>query len=159
MKKTSFVLVIVLCFTWMTMTLTPAFTEEASAAQPADSEASPVEAAMALLEAGDYEAAIPILQEAADAGDPEAQNELGKCYVYGTGVEQSEKEAFRYFKMAADQGYARSLNNVGNYYAHGLVVDQDDSKAFECYKLAADEGIPAAQNNVGYYCSPNKFLN
>ena len=39
--------------------------------------------AVALYDAGDYDNAVPLLQEAADQGDPVAQNKLGNCYTYG----------------------------------------------------------------------------
>lgn len=124
---------------------------ESTTEESADEASSLLEEAKAFLENEDYDAAIPILEEAARQGSAEAQNELGKCYTFGTGVEQSDEEAFKYFQMAADQGYAKSLNNVANYYATGNVVDQDDAKAFEFYKLAADQGLPNAQCALGFY--------
>jgi TPR repeat protein len=110
-----------------------------------------IEQAKNLLTAEDYEAAISILQKEAEKGNAEAQNELGKCYANGTGVEQNDEEAFKYFQMAADQGYAKSLYNVGVYYENGLGVDQDDTKAVRYFKLAADQGLPYAQCALGYF--------
>ena len=48
---------------------------------------------------------IKQLQKAAEQGDAEAQNNLGRCYVKGDGVEKDEKEAAEWLRKAADQGF------------------------------------------------------
>ena len=45
-------------------------------------------------------------QKAADQGDADAQFFLGVAYQDGEGVEQSDKEAVRWYRQAADQGKA-----------------------------------------------------
>ena len=74
--------VLALCFSAMTVL--------------ASEESSITEQASALYDAGDYEAAIPLLQEAAEKGDPAAQNKLGNCYFNGWGVEKNYEEAMKY---------------------------------------------------------------
>ena len=57
---------------------------------------NPVEQAKIYLVEEDYDAAVPLLQEAAEQGDPDAQSYLGYCYYYGTGVEQDFEKAAEY---------------------------------------------------------------
>ena len=105
--------------------------------------------AQALLDAEDYEAAILLLQEAADQGDPVAQNKLGNCYSNGWGVEQDYEEALKWYHLAADQGYENSMTNIGQFYAHGMGVDQDYEEAINYYQRAAEKGEPIAQYLLG----------
>lgn len=93
--------------------------------------------------------AVSLLREAAEQGDADAQNELGKCYASGSGVEQSYEEAARYYRMAADQGFAKSQFNLANLYLYGLGVEQDYDKANALLQLAADQGLAHAQYYLG----------
>ena len=43
----------------------------------------------------------------AEAGDPDAQYNLGVMYANGRGVTQDDTEAVRWYRLAADPGYAR----------------------------------------------------
>lgn len=49
----------------------------------------------------------------AEAGDPEAQNELGRQYASGSGDKRSREMAERWFRRAADQGFVRAKHNLG----------------------------------------------
>ena len=84
-------LLAVLC---LALTAWPVMAEETEKA------CSLVEEARALIEAEDYEAAVPILQKAADMGDADGQNMLGNCYMYGLGIEQDEEEAVKYYQLS-----------------------------------------------------------
>ena len=46
------------------------------------------------------------IQERADAGDVDAQFNLGVMYAYGNGVPQDDVEATKWYRKAADQGQA-----------------------------------------------------
>ena len=72
--------------------------------------------AISLYEAEDYDAAVPLLQEAADQGNAEAQNKLGNCYFYGWGVDQDYEEALKWYQLAADQGLEIAQFNLGSMY-------------------------------------------
>ena len=56
------------------------------------------------------------LQEAAEQGDPVAQNKLGNCYTYGWGVEQDYEKAAEYYQLSADQGDPDGTYNLGFCY-------------------------------------------
>ena len=74
---------------------------------------------------------------AAEAGDAEAQFDLGFMYDTGRGVPQDDAEAVRWYRLAADQGYFRALNNLGGMYGTGAGVPQDWVQAHMWYNLSA----------------------
>ena len=49
----------------------------------------------------------------AEAGDAEAQNNLGLMYFNGRGVAQDEAEAVAWYRRAAEQGFANAQYNLG----------------------------------------------
>ena len=51
---------------------------------------------------------IDALRVRAEAGDAEAQNNLGVMYANGEGVPQDDAEAVRWYGLAAEQGHART---------------------------------------------------
>jgi hypothetical protein len=68
-------------------------------------------------------------------------------YGNGKGVQQDDKEAFRWFHRAAAQGLAPAQYNLGSMYANGLGVERDDRAAFKWFQLAA------MQNDLKAKCS------
>ncbi|HVV68326.1 MAG TPA: SPOR domain-containing protein [Gammaproteobacteria bacterium] len=50
------------------------------------------------------------LQQAADAGDPDAQYALGYMYYYGKGVPQNTQTALNWLKRAAVQGQSQAIS-------------------------------------------------
>ena len=56
----------------------------------------------------------------AEAGDAEAQFNLGVRYGNGQGVRQDAAEAVRWYRLAADQGIAGAQYELGNMYALGV---------------------------------------
>jgi hypothetical protein len=69
--------------------------------------------------------------QAAQSGDDEAAFYLGALYSAGVGVQQSDEEAFRWFKRAADQGHSHALLIVSGLYAIGRGVPKDNVKAYQ----------------------------
>ncbi|MFI3174326.1 MAG: tetratricopeptide repeat protein, partial [Bacillota bacterium] len=61
-------------------------------------------------------------------------------YEHGEGVEQSTKDAFKWYKKAADQEYAKAQHTLGWWYMKGEGVDKSPSKAIFYLKKAADQG-------------------
>ena len=85
-----------------------------------------------------YEDAIPYLEKAVSKGHDMAQWLLGRCYLDGTGVAQSEDSAFVLFSKSA-----QAQNPLGQYeYAHCLLwgngTKQDTNAAnqllVECFR-------------------------
>jgi gag-polyprotein putative aspartyl protease/Sel1 repeat len=73
----------------------------------------------------DYAGAMRWYRLAADQGDAEAQNEIGRMYLKGQGVPQAYAQAMRRYRKAANQGLAKAKDNIGYLYARGLGVPQD----------------------------------
>src|ERR1043166_5900415 len=70
--------------------------------------AGPWEDGMVAYNRGDYLPAIRLFRPLAEAGNPKAQNQIGKMYRKGEGVPQSPARAFMWFSLAAKRGDARA---------------------------------------------------
>ena len=55
----------------------------------------------------------------------------------GEGVEQSDKEAVRWYRQAANQGDAAAQFGLGVAYEYGEGVKQNNEEALRWYRLAA----------------------
>ena len=89
------------------------------------------------------------LQKKADAGDAEAQTQLGVAYAKGTGVEINQQEAAKWYHKAADQGYANAQWNLAFRYVRGEGVKKDNETAVRYFRLAAEQGYPPAEYDLG----------
>lgn len=88
----------------------------------------------------DLKSALRIWMQAAQAGDAEAQTNVGEIYERGLGVEPNYEAAALWYQKAADQGYSQALFNLGTLYEQGLGVPQDRLKALNLYREAW--GVP-----------------
>jgi TPR repeat protein len=108
------------------------------------------------------QAQTPEIDEAlarAEAGDAEAQRNLGVRYATGRGVSKDDAEAMRWFRLAADQGHASAQFDLGVRYVTGRGVSKDDAEAMRWYRLAADQGHADAQHDLGFmYATGSRFL-
>ena len=108
-----------------------------------------LEQAQSAFEVGDYETAVPLLQEAAEKGDATAQNWLGTCYSAGIVVEQDNEQAAMCYRLAADQGNIPAIYNLASCYLNGDGVEQDAQKAEELLRTCADQGDAESQYALG----------
>lgn len=69
-------------------------------------------------------------ERSAQAGDDDAQFNLGALYAAGVGRQRSDAEAFRWFSRAADQGHSHGMLIVAGLYASGRGVEKDKVKAY-----------------------------
>lgn len=69
--------------------------------------------------------------QAAQAGDNEAQFNLGALYSAGVGRPRSDEEAFRWFSRAADQGHAHAMLILAGLYAIGRGGPKDNVNAYK----------------------------
>lgn len=108
---------------------------------------------------------IAALQDAAAAGDPMAQWQLGLMYESGEGVAQDKAKAFGYFAQIADQHadtaprgveadiVAHSFVKIGEYYKDGLPeagIAKDEDYSLKLLLHAASYfGDADAQYRVG----------
>ncbi len=89
------------------------------------------------------------LRARAEAGDAEAQFDVGFMYAIGDGVPEDDVEAARWYRLAAEQGDADGQFILGFSYGEGEGVPQDDTEAVRWFRLAADQGFADAQNRLG----------
>ncbi|MEE8150616.1 MAG: tetratricopeptide repeat protein [Nitrosomonadaceae bacterium] len=107
------------------------------------------ESATAAYGAGDYEIALEIFLPLAEAGDAEAQTNLGIMYRNGFGVQQDYAEAIKWFHQAAEQGFADAQRHLARMYFRGVGVSQNYTEAFQWYQRAAEQGYADSQYNIG----------
>ncbi len=94
-------------------------------------------------------AAAQLLQQAADAGSPEAQFRLAQLYERGLGVEVDPARALALYKAAAEQNYPKALNDMGFLYFQGeLGLERDLQKGLALFMQAADLRQQEAMFNV-----------
>ena len=91
--------------------------------------------------------------KAAEAGNAEAQFELGNMYFYGrNGTPINNPLALTWYQKAAGQGYAAAQFAMGQMYAIGFTVPKDMSEAVKWYQKAAEQGhMEAIQKLALYY--------
>jgi TPR repeat protein len=97
---------------------------------------------------GDIPTAYRLLRQAADAGDPQAQVNLGYLYARGQGVAADQKEALRLYLLSADQGDGEGMNAVGYKYLFGTGIAKDAKRAVYWFCLAVSKGNPRGMNNL-----------
>ncbi len=75
----------------------------------------------------------------AEAGNPEAQHELGWMYENGEGVEQNCVEAACWYQKAAEEGFAQAQVKLGWIYRNGRGIERDLSKSEHWYRRGAQQ--------------------
>jgi len=88
---------------------------------------------------------LKTLRQAADAGDVEAQRNLGLMYVEGRGAQRNDGEALRLFRLAGEQGDAQAQHHVGWMLKKGSGASKDHDEAVRWFRRAAEKGFAAAQ--------------
>jgi uncharacterized protein len=101
------------------------------------------------LQAGQqFDEAIRLYRQAADAGNAAALNNLGLMYRDGIGVPQDPTEAVRLFRKAVDAGNTLAMNNLGFMYRDGRGIAKDEAEALRLYRKAVDAGSPHGMFNL-----------
>ena len=88
----------------------------------------------------DWYAAFKIWLPMAEAGDPKAQYNVGRCYNLGEGVDKDPGLAKHWYLKAAEQNDARALFNLYLFYSDGKDEETDLEKAEEYLKRAVELG-------------------
>lgn len=103
----------------------------------------------ALADAASDRAMATRYEQAAQAGDDDAQFYLGALYSAGAGRPRSDQEAFRWFSRAADQGHAHASLIVAGLYASGRGVAKDNVKAYSwAYIVASASKLDEDRNGA-----------
>ena len=93
--------------------------------------------------------AVQWLRRAVELGEPLAQAELARCYMYGdSGLPVSFRGAHRLGRLGADQGNAQAMSLLGLHFGRGCGVAVDDDEACKWWRQAAALGDYAATDNL-----------
>ena len=89
------------------------------------------------------------LEILADRNNKRAMLLLGIMYYVGIGVEQSYKEATKWYEKAADEFEPYGLCNLGYCYSYGRDIPVDHERAYECFSQSAYLGNANAMYKLG----------
>ncbi|MBR0151130.1 MAG: sel1 repeat family protein [Synergistaceae bacterium] len=89
------------------------------------------------------------IYQAAEKGDPGAQNHIGLMYLEGNFFVKSYSKALYWFERSASQGSAGAAYNYAYMLDKGYGTDKNQEKAFRWYMKAAKQGIVPAENRIG----------
>jgi TPR repeat protein len=99
--------------------------------------------------AGDHAGAAQLILKAAQAGNPEARNEIGYMYEAGDGIARNYAEAARWYRAGAEQGYARCQFGLGSLYEAGRGVRENWDEAARWYRKSAMQDDEYAMFSLG----------
>jgi Sel1 repeat len=86
--------------------------------------------------------AFQYLQELAEAGNAEAQYELGGFYHWGRVAAANFTKARQWYERAAKQGNADAMLGLAVLYGHGQGVPQDKVASYRWLVLASGQHLP-----------------
>jgi TPR repeat protein len=92
---------------------------------------------------------IAELLKKAEAGDADAQTDLGEAYESGEGLPKDAVKAVDLFRQAAGKGVARAQFRLGRMYARGTGVPKDAVRAADLIKQSAQNDYAKAQAALG----------
>ncbi len=85
--------------------------------------------------------AFQYLKELAEAGNPEAQYELGGFYHWGRVSSADFTKARQWYERAAKQGNVDAMLGLAVIYGHGQGVAQDKAASFRWLVLASSQHL------------------
>ena len=106
-------------------------------------------AGLAALKREHYATALRSWLPLAEAGDPEAQANVGYMYEEGLGVSQQLDVAVGWYEKAAASGSMQANHNLGMIFAEGRGTPQSWVRALRYFDEAASD-IPASRYMIGY---------
>ncbi len=133
MKKTIYLLIIVIFFFYSNF-----------------SKANELSKAYSALEKGDYKTAIYFLSYYANLGNAKAQYNYGIMLRKGLGTKKNNNEAFNWIFLSAKQNNMLANYALGNFYYKGEGTKINYELSFDSYLKAALLGHPAAKINLGH---------
>jgi len=89
------------------------------------------------------------LLKLAENNDLDAMISLGSMYYEGRGIQQSYKEAAKWYEKAAEKLDAHGLCYLGYCYYYGREIDVDYEKAYSCFSQSAYLGNANAMYKLG----------
>jgi len=98
--------------------------------------------------ARDPQGAVKYLKEAAEAGLPTAQADLGEMYLFGEAGPPDARAALPWLEAAAEAHHPLAAFRLAEIYERGTIVRRDVAKAEQLYAQAASGGIQTAANRL-----------
>lgn len=95
--------------------------------------------------------AIPLFEQAAEQGSPDALLELGDAYSSGQVVNVDYYKAVDYYKKASGFGIAEATRKLGLLTLAGLGTKKDDTAGIVFLKQAVDSGSSLAMLDLAAY--------
>jgi TPR repeat protein len=106
-----------------------------------ESYAKGLDDAVEAMRAGDFAEAYCIMRPLAEAGDADAQYNIGWMYLNGYGLRTNDHLALQWWEKASDQGHTDASFSIGMLYNLGDgKVEKDLEKAINYYLLAIEDG-------------------
>jgi len=103
--------------------------------------ANELDEAVEAMRAGDFAVAYCIMRPLAEAGDADAQYNIGWMYLNGYGLRINDNLALQWWEKASAQGSSDASLSIGMLYSLGEGnVAKDLNKAIDYYLLAAGGG-------------------
>ena len=99
----------------------------------------------------DQVAAAEWFRSAAEAGEREGMNMLGRCYENGWGIGVDYEQAVRWFRAAAEAGLDWGQYNFANMLLRGDGIAEDRAEALRWYRAAAAQGHAKSINMVARF--------
>ena len=97
----------------------------------------------------DKDAALKLIQAAANKGHGQSQLLYAQKLHRGDGVAKDDKSASVWLHRAAEQGLAVAQNDYGSMLLHGWGVERNLDEAFKWFAKSAEQGDLWAMNNLG----------
>ncbi len=95
-----------------------------------------------LMQRGETAEGLRRIEEAAIAGDPKAQSNIGFLLLQGKLVARDDEKALYWLSRAADAGVATAASMLGDLYRDGRGgVTPDTLRAADYYRAALDHGL------------------
>ena len=91
---------------------------------------------------------LETLETKAEAGEVEAQYEMGWRHALGMEVDMDDEIAVPWLEKAAAAGHMLAQNNMGARYYTGDGVDRDLIQAYRFFFRAANQGDRKAEKNL-----------
>jgi len=103
--------------------------------------ASDVSDAIDAMRTGNFAEAYCVLKPHAEAGDPEAQYNIGWMYLNGYGLAMNDSRALEWWERASGQGYTDASFSIAMLYSLGEgKVEKNMDKAVDYYLIAVEDG-------------------
>lgn len=88
---------------------------------------------------------------ASKKGGEKEENNLGVCYINGSGISKNESLGLNWIFLSAEKRFSLAQCNLGVCYTNGYAdLEIDDTEAARWYHLAAAQGNLYAQLVLGY---------